>query len=220
MSSDSPIRRGSEASRARNAKQDFFLYVEGPRDGEILRAWARRVSPRLARGLEGRMVILGGRRPARAVEHIRAQNGVGRKGLVVLDRDHHTYAEPPVLGEPSLEVFTWGRRHIESYVLVPSAIRRVLGTNVDASLVTRLIEDYLPAAGDEEACRRLDAKKLLSRRGPFAREASSAISPAAIARCMRSEELHSDVVDLYERIREGLGVTESIPEVVVRNCRG
>lgn len=219
MSSAPQIRPGSSSAQVRNSQDSFFVYVEGPRDGEILRAWARSISPRLVRRLEGRIVILGGRRPARAVEHIRAESSAVRKGLVVLDRDHHSHAEPPVLGEPNLEVFTWGRRHIESYVLVASAIRRFLGSESDTSRITRLIQDHLPAAGDEEACRRVDAKRLLSRRGPFAREAGSEISPAAIARCMRAEELHPDVVDLYERIREGLGVAESIPEVVVRGSR-
>ncbi|MFP6639624.1 MAG: hypothetical protein VCC04_05225 [Myxococcota bacterium] len=221
MTSAPPLGSGSQNSASANPEDNFFLYVEGPRDREILRAWSRRMSPRVERKLEGRVVILGGRRPARAVEHLRAESRAGRRGrgLVVLDRDHHANAESPVPSEPGLEIFTWGRRHIESYVLVASAIRRFLGSGPDASRVARLIEDYVPAAGDEEACRRVDAKRLLGRSGPFAQEAGSEISPAAIARCMRTDELHTDVIRLYERIREGLGEPEPLLEVVRRSRR-
>ena len=69
----------------------FFLYVEGPGDECILRIWARRFPRSLALQLESRVVILGGRRPARAQAHFRAEGGSegGARGLVVLDRDHH-----------------------------------------------------------------------------------------------------------------------------------
>lgn len=221
MTTASPLDPGSESWESVKPETPFFLYVEGPRDHEILRAWTRRMSPRLARRLEDRVVILGGRRPARAVEHLRAETRAGRRGrgLVVLDRDHHADKESPILSEPDLEIFTWGRRHIESYVLVASAIRRFLGAGREASRLARLIEGHLPPAGDEEACRRVDAKRLLGKNGPFARESGSEISPAAIARCMRTDEFHSDVLRLYSRIREGLGLTEPVPEVVRRARR-
>ena len=221
MTSPPPPGPGSDTSAAANPEDNFFLYVEGPRDREILRAWTRQMSPHVARKLEGRVVILGGRRPARAVEHMRAESRAGRRGrgLVVLDGDHHANLESPILSEPGLEIFTWGRRHIESYVLVASAIRRFLGSGSDSSRVARLIDDHLPPAEDEEACRRVDAKRLLGRSGPFAQEAGSEISPAAIARCMRADEFHADVIRLYERIREGLGVAEPLPEVVRRSRR-
>ena len=221
MTSAPPFRAQSGASVAAPPHENFFLYVEGPRDADILRAWARRMSPRLARRLRQRLVILGGRRPARAVEHIRAENGAGRqgRGLVVLDRDHHAETPDPALPESPLEIFTWGRRHIESYVLVPSAIRRLMGPEVDAARFRRLMDDHLPALEDEEACRRVDAKRLLRRNGPLAREAGREISPAAIARCMRADEFHSDVVDLYRRIERALGLASAPLEVVRRGQR-
>src|SRR5215831_10019361 len=101
----------------------FILYVEGPRDRSILRAWAQRLLPELAPDLLEGAVILGGRRPARAVEHFRAR-APGSRGLCVLDRDEDTASDLPP--EDGLEFFTWGRRHIESYLLVASAIRRAL----------------------------------------------------------------------------------------------
>ncbi len=47
----------------------------------------------------------------------------------MLDRDHHLdddggdSAPGDLAAEPGLELFVWGLRHIESYLLVPSAIR-------------------------------------------------------------------------------------------------
>ena len=149
MTSAPPFPAQSKASLPTAPAENFFLYVEGARDADILRAWARRLSPRLARSLRQRLVILGGRRPARAVEHIRAEKGAGRQGsgLVVLDRDHHGEALDPAPPGSPLEIFTWGRRHIESYVLVPSAIHRLMGPEVDPVRLGRLLDNHLPALG-------------------------------------------------------------------------
>jgi hypothetical protein len=138
--------------------------------------------------------------------------------LVVLDRDHHE-EDDAVVEEPGLELFTWGRRHIESYVMVRSAIARFLAERSEARLAERLVADVIPAVDDEEAHRTLNAKHLLGAKGPLARDLGAALSPGDIARCMRTEELHADVLDLYERIRAGLGLAESELEVV-RRSRG
>jgi hypothetical protein len=199
---------------------DFVLYVEGPCDRDILRVWARCLSPLLARALESSaVVLLGGRQPARALEHFRRLGGAtaGVRGLVVLDRDHHS-SEPDAaaVGEPGLELFTWRRRHIESYVLVPSAMRRALGLASDDSRAGRLLEDHLPDPGDEDAHRQLNAKRLLGSKGPLARRLGQDLSPGGIARCMRADELHVDVIELYARIREGLGLHDPTPQVLRR----
>lgn len=206
---------------------DFFLYVEGPRDGDILRVWARRLSPALTRPLEQSLVILGGRRPARAVDHFRDAGGAatGCRGLVVLDRDHHGEAGREASGrlvgdEPGLEMFTWGRRHIESYVLVRDAIGRVLRRREDDAYVTRLVASHVPDPDDEEACRDIDAKRLLGSKGALARDLGRALSPSEIARAMRRDELHGDVVELFERIRTGLGLGGTGYEVVKRSPPG
>jgi hypothetical protein len=84
-------RRTSSASEPRPTGRESlaFLYVEGPRDREIVEGWAQRASRRLAERVRESTVILGGRQPARACEHlaeVRAENG-GARGLCVLDRD-------------------------------------------------------------------------------------------------------------------------------------
>jgi hypothetical protein len=197
------IRRLSRSSAC------FALYVEGPSDLDILQVWARRLSPALARVVQHCGVILGGRQPARALEHFRElQLGPGEmRGVCVLDRDEQT----PVQGvlsssDARLEFFTWPRRHIESYLLVPAAIRRCLGLHPDDPRVARLLQRHIPDEGNEAGLAEIDAKRLLASRGPIARELGLTLSPAGIARCMRDEELHSDVISLFQRVREGVGL--------------
>jgi len=215
---DAPA-RGASSSAAESDTSRFFLYVEGPRDGDLLRVWARRVSPVLTRPLQASLVILGGRRPARALEHFRRAGGDGQglRGLVVLDRDHHAGEDDRVLEEPGLELFTWSRRHIESYVLVRDAIRRVAAPRGEPEWVDRLIEDHVPPAADEAAFRDIDAKRLLGSKGALARELGQSLSPSAIARAMRPGEIHDDVHRLYDRIRAGLGLADAACEVVRRS---
>ena len=211
---------GPASGRRGRERRDFVLYVEGPRDRDILRVWARCLSPLLARSLESSaVVLLGGRRPARALEHFRRLGGAeaGIRGLVVLDRDHHCAdSGAESVDEPGLELFTWRRRHIESYVLVPRAICRALGLAPDDSRADRLLVGHLPDPGDEDAHRRVNAKQLLGSKGPLARRFGHDLSPGGIARCMRADELHADVLELYARIREGLGLGETTPKILRR----
>ena len=189
----------------------FFLYVEGPGDAAILRIWARQISRQLARRLESRVVILGGRRPARAQAHFRAErreNPQGR-GLVVLDRDHHSPSDADSCFEPGLEVFIWKRRHIESYLLVPDAIRRSLARTVEARLLDRLIEKHVPLPEDEAACRAANAKEILGAKGELGRGTGGRLSPVGVARCMWLEDFHPDILALSERIRSVAGLPET-----------
>jgi hypothetical protein len=194
----------------------FIVYVEGPRDRDILGAWARRIGPRLSRPLVASTVILGGRQPARAAEHLRERRRQqpATRGICVLDRDGDRTPEPAV--EPGLEFFTWSRRHIESYLLVPAAIRRGLRIRDHDGHFDRMMRAHLPDLDDEAALRELDAKQLLGRKGPLARFISRPVAPGRIARAMLFEELHPDVRALFSRIQEGLGLVESDPVVTVR----
>ena len=203
--------RGGDRGRA-----GFLVYVEGPRDRDILGAWARRLSPRISRELVASTVILGGRQPARAAEHLRElrRHQSATRGICVLDRDGNETPEPAT--EPGLEFFTWGRRHIESYLLVPDAIRRGLRIRDHDGHFDRLMRAHLPALDDERALRELDAKQLLGRKGPLARLLSRPVSAGRVARAMRAEELHPDVKALFARIQNGLGLVDSEPVVTVR----
>jgi hypothetical protein len=194
----------------------FVLYVEGPRDRDILRIWARRVSHEFARRLERSAFILGGCRPARAVEHFRRMRDASSlsRGLCVLDRDGRS--GEPSAEEPGLEFFTWPRRHIESYLLVPGAIRRCLPGQREDPRVERLLRDLLPTPADEQVLGRLDAKRMLAPTGALSRELGHALSPGRIARAMHRGELHDDVHELFGKLREAMGLPETERSVVQR----
>lgn len=185
----------------------FVVYVEGPRDREILNGWIQRRSPGLARALGSAWRILGGRQPERAVSDFRAvrARAAGARALCVLDRDRDAGAHPGQ-GEPGLEFFTWSRRHIESYLLVPDAIRRALRLPPHDSRVARFFQSHLPGSDDEPALSAIDAKRVLAREGPLARAVGRNVPAGRIARSMHEAELHSDIHELLGRLRAGLGV--------------
>jgi hypothetical protein len=178
----------------------FVLYVEGPSDCEILRSWARLVSPALSETVARSAVILGGRRPARAVEHFEGVSAerAGLRGLCVLDRDGHGPEDGGDAPE-GLEFFTWPRRHIESYLLVPTAMRRCMRMPPGDPRVSEMLLD-LPRDGSEGTLRDLDAKRLLAAKSTLARELGVPLSAARIARCMSRADLHPDVLELLDRV--------------------
>jgi hypothetical protein len=156
-----------------------LLYVEGPRDRDILEGWARAASVALARAVRETAVILGGRQLGRAASHFAeaAAARPGLRGICVLDRDDETEAPG---GADGLEVFMWSRRHIESYLLVPAAIQRALRLPEHDVRASRLLRQYLPDAADEGTLRDLDAKRLLSATGPIARGLGRPLAPEVL----------------------------------------
>ena len=185
----------------RSERGSFILYVEGPRDRSILRAWAHRLLPERMSDLLDGAVILGGRRPARAVEDFRAR-AAGARGLCVIDRDEDGVAAPEA--QDGLEFFTWSRRHIESYLLVPGAIRRALSLPASDHRLEAALDRELPADEDHAGWRTFDAKRLLSDTGLLARLLGRPLPLARIARATRGEELHVDVHEMFGRLREGV----------------
>ena len=183
----------------------FVLYVEGARDRSILRAWAQRLMPAHATALFEEAVILGGRRPARALDHFR-RRAAGSQAVCVLDRDGGDAAAPPD-AEGGLRFFTWGRRHIESYLLVPAAIRRALADSDALRQVEAILEPELPRPDDDAAWRAFDAKRLLGAKGPLARVLGHAPPLARIARCTRPTELHADVHAVFEHLQQAVART-------------
>ena len=201
----------SRAAGASGARGGFVLYLEGPGDRGILHAWCRRVLPSAAGLLSRCSVILGGRQPARAVEHFRGLGGAaaGTRGLCLLDRDDGHGPESGESSEPGLEFFTWGRRHIESYLLVPAAIRRGLRLPDADGRVERAFREHIPRGDDEEAYRDLDAKRILGPGGPLARALGGPVPVARVAGATRVSELHADVHDFFSRLRRELGAHDA-----------
>ena len=193
------------------------LYVEGPRDRDIVEGWARAASVPLARAVRGAAVILGGRQLGRALGHYERELAArpGLRGLCILDRDDE--ADPPA-GTEGLDVFVWSRRHIESYLLVPTAIQRALRLPAHDGRVGRLLRQHLPEGG-EDALRDLDAKRLLEATGPIARGLGQPLALGRIARAMRPDELHADVAGLLTRLREILLAPEALVTLATASRR-
>jgi hypothetical protein len=232
--SNSKSERSAGASRSASEERDgsFVLYVEGARDREILECWARRLDPALARCVERNTVILGGRRPARAIADFQKRGGAdaGHSGLIVLDRDHH--GSNSVQSDGGLEIFVWSLRHIESYLLVPSAIRRMLRLDADDRTVERFIEihatDDTTTTTTGEVRERseegvsthvrgsLHAKRILGAGGSLSEALGAELRAGDIARAMRVEDLHGDVHNLFGRIGMLSGAVTKGPEVVIR----
>ena len=240
--SGADVRAGSDALPSNdgpggNREDRFILYVEGPRDREILAGWARHVVPVFGKTLDRSTVILGGRQPARAVDDFRRRGGAaaGLSGLVVLDRDdHHDRHPDDRLLEPGLELFVWSLRHIESYLLVPAAIRRVAPHAPDdrtlAALIGKIeeleeLEENAPHAWEAARSsapgrRRLGphAKRMLGAGGALGESLGVELRSGEIARAMRRDELHADVHDLFARIAALRGVAaQPVPESVIRS---
>lgn len=219
-SSPAPGRARRGRGDGATAACEFVLYVEGPGDSDILRSWARRFARDLERAIEASTVILGGRRPARAIEHFRRERAEspGLRGICVLDRDDE--AEPILEVESGLDFFTWPERHIESYLLVPEAIGRHARRSEDIDAIARAIDAVSIDPRFRTRSGGVDAKRVLAPRGPIARELGRAISAAGVARAMRREELHADVVELLERVCAGAGIRARSEAVVVRRAAG
>lgn len=228
---------------ASRAPLNAALYVEGAADRAILQGWARCVSPQLERKLREVTVIMGGRRPERAQHHLAQlrEHAPGARGLCVLDRDTEpastdadaadtatasvaaTDAAPATDPDTAtdaniregLEIYTWSRRHIESYLLAPAAVLRAWRGRIrDPGRLQRELAEHLPAPGDEAAFRTLDAKRLLGPQGPLALCVGKTPPLGRIARAMRRDEFHPDVESLMERLARLLNQPLPMPPVV------
>ncbi len=195
------------------ASKRFALYVEGPRDRDVLRLFAQRLSPELARAMDPCIRILGGRKPDRAaelfgklVDQAAENERVALRALCVLDRDDPSRLRDAYPERDRLEFVVWRRRQIESYLLVPGAIRRCVPNRRDHPKIDRVIETSLPASDNEPAFRELDAKRVLGARGPIADILGRPLRPREIVRNMSPLDIHHDVKEVLTRVRDHIEV--------------
>jgi hypothetical protein len=123
------------------------------------------------------------------------------RALCVLDRDDGRDSPEDGESEAGLEFFTWSRRHIESYLLVPDAIRRALRLPAHDRLIERVLREHLPAPENEDSYRQVDAKRLLGPGGILPRALGRPLPLGRVARVTREDELHADVRALFARLR-------------------
>lgn len=219
------------------ASERFALYVEGPRDRDVLRLFAKKLSPELAAAMDPCVRILGGRQPDRAARLFERlltdaagaanKNAAAPTGLCVLDRDdprhehpdpnkaHGTGSETGGEGPPktrALEFVVWKRRQIESYLMVPSAIRRCVtkqsAANADHQILDQVLARTLPDPDNEAAFRKLDAKRVLGARGPIASFLGRPLRAQEIVRNMTPLDVHPDVKEVLARVRDHIGNTQ------------
>jgi hypothetical protein len=198
------------------AARRFALYVEGPRDRNVLRLFAQKLSPELARAMDSCVQILGGRQPERAVElfgrmveRAAREDADAPRGLCILDRDdpeRHGDALPEAFapGASRLEFVVWKRRQIASYLIVPRAIRGCLARHRDDPQLDHCLEAWLPDPSDERAFCRLNAKQTLGARGPIAGYLGRPLRAQEIVRSMTPLEIHQDVKDVLAYVRDRL----------------
>ena len=188
--------------------EQFILYVEGPRDREILSIFAKRESRELSKGVNASAIILGGRQPLRARNHfkLKIRKHESIRALCILDRDDPVEICPD--SETGLEFFVWRRRHIESYLLVPRALAFALASRETSHELEKVIKREIPSNLEDEDFETLDAKRLLGVKGPIARVIGKKPDLGRIARNIRTEELHPDVVRVLEKIRLGLNISK------------
>ena len=207
----------------------LVLYVEGTRDLELLRLWAK-VLGKDERLFERLPVHkLDGRDPKQARHHFLGVRSFRPDvaAICVLDPDADRAALVGSLEhhrEPGLEYHVWQRRHIESYLLVPPAFGRavhgsgdLLAGATEASLRAflqrpprgHLFPENIPSfrSFDLDWMRHFDAKCAIF--SPATADASFIVeegipdlTPERVAQAMLPDEVHEDVVALIEHIYE------------------
>ena len=195
-----------------------ILFVEGPGDRAVIQGWARAVSPRFERTVRAATVILGGRQPARARVHLEQERKKTPelRGLCILDRDATMEDEAEPREVDGLEIRTWSRRHIESYLLDPEAIRKALRRRDHDGRLVRHLTELFPAPDDLASLRTLHAKTLLGPSGPIAAHIGRAVPLARVARAMRPEDHPAEVRQLLVRLAALLGQAPPAPVVTMR----
>ena len=106
----------------------------------------------------------------------------------------------------------WKRRHIESYLLVPAAIRRCIERDTGHPDVDRFLADHLPDMSNDAALREFDAKQLLGNKGPISRTFSRPIRPRDIVHCMSPDDIHSDIREFFQCVLDTLSPESAPPE--------
>lgn len=196
-----------------------ILYVEGPTDLPILRAWAERLGHPAHRFLARPFwkPYAMGRKPSAPQHHRLLRRLFGRKipGVVLRDGDGKEH-ETEMPKRNGLRRLFWRRYEIESYLLHPRAVERFATEeegSAGATAVKKRLWDGLPRQmlrsplGQHDFLDENKGKPLLARALEAMERPPSPREYWRIAAVMTPEEIHPEVVEKLDAIAEWFGLT-------------
>jgi hypothetical protein len=159
---------------------------------------------------------LGGRNPRDAKGHLFALRAMqpNIQGLLLLDGDNRALEDHEVRAQ-GLTIVRWARYEIENYLVVPDAIKRMLGANMQdlfsmqevdramAYLKTQLPEPFFadPLSDQIQAIMEIPAsKKLLPEMFEAAGRPLEKSDFFLIAENMQKQEIHPEIIRVLDRI--------------------
>lgn len=118
-------------------KSDGILYVEGPTDFNLLKAWARVLKHESLSWFDSVAYWHDnhGRNPTEAKGHFFALRGIraNMRGVLLLDGDNRNMPDREIKAE-GLELLRWERYEAESYLLYPAALARFAASRAGGDL--------------------------------------------------------------------------------------
>lgn len=189
------------------------LYVEGPTDTGILAEWARILDHPARKFLDEPYIQeLGGRSLRDAKRHFFAIRAVVPEicGICLLDGDNREEPDEEAL-QSGLKILRWRRYEIENYLLHPDAIKRFVQLPLLGAIVDQHFARQVPAETDFLAYHvsldRIKASEeflapLLDNVGHSTPKRDLYL----LARTMKPEEIHSEVVEKLDHIANLLGL--------------
>ncbi len=192
------------------------LYCEGESDFGILREWSQVLNHPAKRFFSKPFFHVNeGRNPREAKGHLFALHAIhpSIRGLLLLDGDNRGLPDRELTAN-GLVIIRWRRYEIENYLVVPDAIKRTLSpdprhlfTPSEASKAIDYLKTQLPPAffdnplADSAAIVSVPAsKELLPQMFEAAGRPLEKGDFFLIARSMRSEEIHPEVVRVLDAI--------------------
>ena len=205
------------------------LYVEGHTDLEILRSWASVLdhpSSDLLKRIFWKPTVWELRHGAdgiKAQDHYDALRLVrdDLPGLVLIDGDAHPDIQATEITGHGLQRLRWKRYEIESYLLHPGALKRFIEQQVGIEAAQPHIEDlkrhfeenYPPAFLKDPFADTPYLKNTKARTDLLPPALDAAGIPGfpytrfyEIARAMKPEEIHPEVIEKLDRIMEAFGL--------------
>jgi len=193
-------------------KSSRMLIVENLSDGRILRAWAKTLNIQWPTNLV-EWAWTGGNGERKQLFLQLKQEIPELKAISIRDRDDQEINQVDVetlrdksfsATHPDLSLRIWRRRHIENYLLLPSAIARASGHplgDVEAFMTTHAIVVPANFIARDVAAVMLDARgKEITQKGANCVKAVFRVSPLEIASAMTAEEIPEDVKAILSQI--------------------